>query len=69
LNAFLAKALYRRALAQVQLKDEEKAEQDLLEAGHLVPDDAAIQGELSKIRQQRKEKRDKEKKQFKKMFA
>jgi peptidyl-prolyl isomerase D len=56
-------------MAHVQLKDEEKAEQDLREASHLVPDDAAIQGELSKIAQQRKEKRDKEKKQFKKMFA
>jgi len=56
-------------LAYVQRKDEENAERDLLEAGHLVPDDAAIQSELAKIRQQRKEKRDKEKKQFKKMFA
>ncbi|KIM41336.1 hypothetical protein M413DRAFT_445361 [Hebeloma cylindrosporum] len=72
LNSALAaipKALYRRALAHVQLKDEEKAEQDLVEASQLVPDDAAIQSELSKIRHQRKEKRDKEKKQFKKMFA
>ncbi|KDR77002.1 hypothetical protein GALMADRAFT_246185 [Galerina marginata CBS 339.88] len=68
-DADKAKALYRRALAHVYLKDEEKAEQDLVEASRLVPEDAAIQGELSKIRQQRKEKREKEKKQFKKMFS
>jgi len=69
LSPFLAKALYRRALAHIQVKDDEKAEQDLTEASKLVPDDAAIQSELSKIAQKRKEKRDKEKKQFKKMFA
>ncbi|KAF9484054.1 peptidyl-prolyl cis-trans isomerase [Pholiota conissans] len=68
-NADKAKALYRRALAHTYLKEEEKAEQDLVEASQLVPEDAAIAAELSKIRQQRKEKRDKEKKQFKKMFA
>jgi peptidyl-prolyl isomerase D len=67
-NADKAKALYRRALAYVYLKDEDKAEEDLVEASHLVPDDAAIQAELGKIRQQRKEKREKEKKAFKKMF-
>jgi len=68
-NADKAKALYRRALAHIQLKDDEKAEQDLTDASKLVPDDAAIQSELSKIGQKRKEKRDKEKKQFKKMFV
>ncbi|KAG5643511.1 Peptidyl-prolyl cis-trans isomerase cyp40 [Asterophora parasitica] len=64
-----AKALYRRALARVILKDEEEAEKDLLEASKLVPEDAAISGELAKVRQRKKEKRDKEKKAFKKMFA
>ena len=64
-----AKALYRRALAHTQLKDEDQAEGDLVEASRLVPEDAAIAHELTKIRQQRKEKRDKEKKQFKKMFG
>lgn len=33
------------------------------------PNDAAIAGELAAIRKRQKEKRDKEKKQFKKMFA
>jgi len=67
-NADKAKALYRRALAHVYMKNEEQAEKDLVEASHLVPEDTAIATELTKIRQQRKEKRDKEKKAYKKMF-
>ncbi|KAF8816328.1 hypothetical protein BYT27DRAFT_7184179 [Phlegmacium glaucopus] len=67
-NADKAKALYRRALAHAYMKTEEHAEKDLVEASHLVPEDAAIAAELSKIRQQRKEKRDKEKKAYKKLF-
>jgi len=67
-NADKAKALYRRALAHAYLKSEENAEKDLVEASHIVPEDAAISAELSKIRQQRKEKREKEKKAYKKMF-
>ncbi|KAH6910662.1 peptidyl-prolyl cis-trans isomerase [Coprinopsis sp. MPI-PUGE-AT-0042] len=63
-----AKALYRRALARVQLKDDEKAEQDLLEAQKLAPEDAGITAELGKIKDMRKQQRDKEKKAFKKMF-
>lgn len=68
-DADKAKALYRRALAHTHLKDEDKAEADLVEASRLVPDDAAIASELTKIKQQRKEKKEKEKKQFKKMFG
>ncbi|KAJ7285895.1 peptidyl-prolyl cis-trans isomerase [Mycena rebaudengoi] len=64
-----AKALYRRALAHSILKDEEAAEKDLSDALAIVPDDKAIAGELTKIKQRRKEKRDKEKKAFSKMFA
>ena len=67
--ALLAKALYRRALAHAYLKTEENAEKDLVEANHLVPEDAVIAAELNKIRQQRKEKREKEKKAYKKMFG
>jgi peptidyl-prolyl isomerase D len=63
-----AKALYRRALARVQLKDDEQAEQDLLQARGLAPEDAAINAELAKIKETRKQQRDKEKKAFKKMF-
>jgi peptidyl-prolyl isomerase D len=51
------------------LKEDGDAERDLVEASQLVPDDQAIAGELVKVRQRRKEKRDKEKKAFKKMFA
>ncbi|KAF9045407.1 peptidyl-prolyl cis-trans isomerase [Panaeolus papilionaceus] len=68
-DADKAKALYRRAMAHLYMKDEDTAEADLIEASRLVPQDAAINGELTKIRAQRKEKREKEKKQFKKMFA
>ncbi|KAG6819907.1 Peptidyl-prolyl cis-trans isomerase cyp40 [Arthromyces matolae] len=64
-----AKALYRRALARVILKNEDDAEKDLVEASKLVPDDAAIAGELSKVRQRKKEKRDKEKAAYKKLFS
>jgi len=68
-NADKAKALYRRALAHAYLKTEDNAEKDLVEASHLVPEDAVIAAELNKIRQQRKEKREKEKKAYKKMFG
>ncbi|KAJ7614132.1 peptidyl-prolyl cis-trans isomerase [Roridomyces roridus] len=63
-----AKALYRRALAHTIVKDEDEAEKDLVAALAIVPDDAAIASELAAIRKRRKEKRDKEKKAFKKMF-
>ncbi|KIM82826.1 hypothetical protein PILCRDRAFT_97375 [Piloderma croceum F 1598] len=64
-----AKALYRRALAHVILKEEDAAESDLITANELVPEDQAITNELTKVKQRRKEKKDKEKKAFKKMFA
>jgi len=64
-----AKALYRQALARIILKDDEQAEKDLTEASQLVPDDSAIKGELSKLRHRRKEKRDKEKQAYKRLFA
>lgn len=65
----LAKALYRRGLARVILKEEDAAEADLIAASELVPEDQAIAGELVKLRQRKKEKKEKEKKAFKKMFA
>jgi len=64
-----AKALYRRAVAKIILKEEDGAEKDLVEASRFVSDDKAIANELSKLRQRKKEKREKEKKAFKKMFA
>jgi peptidyl-prolyl isomerase D len=41
----------------------------LVEASHLVPDDKAIAGELAKVKQHRKELKEKEKKAFKKLFS
>ncbi|KAJ3760007.1 peptidyl-prolyl cis-trans isomerase [Lentinula raphanica] len=68
-NADQAKALYRRALAHTILKDDDSAEKDLVEASKLVPDDQTISGELARVRNRKKEKRDKEKKAYKKMFS
>ncbi|KAH7883030.1 cyclophilin-like domain-containing protein [Phlebopus sp. FC_14] len=68
-NADRAKALYRRALARVALKEEDAAEADLVAASELLPDDQAISNELAKVRQRKKEKREKEKKAYKKLFA
>jgi len=68
-STVLAKALYRRGLAHVVLKEEDAAESDLIAASQLVPEDQAITNELAKARQRKKEKKDKEKKAFKKMFA
>jgi peptidyl-prolyl isomerase D len=51
------------------LKEDDDAEPDLLAANQLVPSDAAITSELAKVKQRKKEKRDKEKKAFSKMFS
>lgn len=67
-ESFSAKALYRRALGQVIMKEDDAAERDLIEASQLVPDDQAITTELVMVQQRKKTKRDKEKKAFKKMF-
>jgi peptidyl-prolyl isomerase D len=66
---YTAKALYRRALAHIILKDEEQAEKDLVKASKLVPGDDAISGELSKLKQRMKAEKDKQKASFKKLFS
>ncbi|KAJ3554946.1 hypothetical protein NM688_g2842 [Phlebia brevispora] len=68
-DADQAKALYRRALAYSATKEDDLAEEDLTRAHGLVKDDAAIIAELEKVRGRKKEKREKEKKAFKKLFA
>ncbi|KAI0942917.1 hypothetical protein AcV7_002202 [Taiwanofungus camphoratus] len=68
-DADKAKALYRRALAHVVLKEDEEAEEDLVRANELVKDDKAILGELHKVRQREKDKKEKEKKAYKRLFA
>ncbi|KAL6304659.1 cyclophilin-like domain-containing protein [Sparassis latifolia] len=68
-DADKAKALYRRALARGVLKEDDAAEEDLVQANQLVKDDKAILSELGKVRQRKKEKKDKERKAYKKLFA
>ncbi|KAI0634595.1 peptidyl-prolyl cis-trans isomerase Cpr7 [Trametes polyzona] len=68
-DADKAKALYREALAHVALKEDEEAEEALVKAHALVKDDKAIIGELEKVRGRLRGKREKEKAQFKKLFA
>lgn len=63
------KALYRRALARVVLKEDDEAEKDLVEASKVVPGDEAVKKELEKVRARKKERREKEKKAFKGLFA
>jgi peptidyl-prolyl isomerase D len=67
-TASLAKALYRRGLANSLLKDDQAAEENLREALRLVPEDQAIANELARVREISKTKREKEKAAFKKMF-
>lgn len=64
-----AKALYRRAIAYIYMKEEDKAESDLAQAAELIPTDTAIASELEGIRRRRKELREKEKRAYKKMFG
>ena len=75
LRTTTAKALYRRALAKVALKDDDGAKSDLLEASNLLEVEdplnlkAAISTELAKIAQREKGLKEKEKKAYKKLFA
>ena len=64
-----AKAYYRRALARLQMKDEDKAEEALIKASKLAPEDKAIAAELGKIKAAQKEQRERQKKAMKKLFA
>ena len=60
--------LFRRAIANLTLSDEEQAEKDLLDA-RAISNDEAIVKELEKVKAKKKEKRDKEKKAFRGLFA
>jgi peptidyl-prolyl isomerase D len=65
-----AKALYRRGLAYIALKQDDEAESDLVEADKILEGkDAVLRKELEKVRARRKEKRDKEKKAYRGLFA
>ncbi|KZV98381.1 hypothetical protein EXIGLDRAFT_728114 [Exidia glandulosa HHB12029] len=62
-----AKALYRRALAQSALRDDEAAEQDLVEASALSKD-KAISDELEKVRGKMRAQKEKQKAGLRKLF-
>ncbi|KAL7413033.1 peptidyl-prolyl cis-trans isomerase [Mrakia frigida] len=64
-----AKALYRRALANVELKSDDLADEDLKKAKTLVPGDAAISNLIVKVAKRREERKVKERAAFGKMFA
>lgn len=64
-----AKALYRRGVAYVKLKDEELAIKDLEEAKKLAPEDKAIVAELAAVKKAAAERLAKEKKAYRKFFA
>ncbi|KAG9010307.1 peptidyl-prolyl cis-trans isomerase cpr6 [Tulasnella sp. JGI-2019a] len=63
------KALFRRGVAKIALKDEDEAYADLVEANKLVPGDESLKKEMMKLKAKQKEKRDKEKKAFKNLFS
>jgi peptidyl-prolyl isomerase D len=63
------KALYRRALGKIQSKDDEGAAKDLKESLEYVPGDAGSLSQLKLVEQRRKERAEKEKKAYAKMFG
>ncbi|KAM0746401.1 hypothetical protein T439DRAFT_329847 [Meredithblackwellia eburnea MCA 4105] len=63
-----AKALYRRAVAELAVKEEQAAIADLENAAKLVPSDAAIQKELVAAKKKVEEKKAKSRAAFGKMF-
>ena len=68
-DADKAKALYRRAVAEVGLKDEDGALKDLEEANKLVPNDAAVVKELTQVKKAAAERAKKEKAAYSKFFS
>ncbi|KAH8159753.1 hypothetical protein CIB48_g8497 [Xylaria polymorpha] len=68
-DAEKGKALYRRGLALIKLKDEEEALKALQEAWKLLPNDAAIAKELDTVKKQAAARVAKEKAAYKKFFS
>lgn len=68
-DAEKAKALYRRGVALIHLKDEDAAIAALEQAKKLVPGDAAITKELDTVKKQAAARLAKEKAAYKKFFA
>jgi peptidyl-prolyl isomerase D len=67
-DADKAKALFRRGVAHIGLRDEESALKDLEAAHKLVPADASIKAELTRVRKKVSERAAKEKAAYKKFF-
>ncbi|KAI9735827.1 MAG: peptidyl-prolyl cis-trans isomerase cpr6 [Cirrosporium novae-zelandiae] len=67
-DADKAKALYRRAVAYIGMKNEEDALKDLEEAAKLAPGDPAIEKEKTTVKKKVAEREKKEKAAFKKFF-
>lgn len=63
------KALFRRAVANVGLKDEDAAVEDLEKAAVLVPEDGGVKQELAKLRKAAAERAKKEKAAYSKFFT
>ncbi|WVQ93122.1 peptidyl-prolyl cis-trans isomerase D [Kwoniella sp. CBS 9459] len=63
------KALYRRALSEIQKKEDEEAEKDLKAALECVPGDAGVLKALKDVENKRKERKEKERKAYAKMFG
>ncbi|TLS28237.1 hypothetical protein PpBr36_01530 [Pyricularia pennisetigena] len=68
-DAERAKALYRRGLAYIRLKDEDAAIKDLEEAKKLAPGDAAVAKELDQVKKAAAARAAKEKAAYKKFFS
>ena len=68
-DAEKAKALYRRAIAEIGLKNEDAALTDLEEANKLVPGDAAVIKELAVVKKAVTERAKKEKAAYSKFFS
>lgn len=68
-DADKAKALYRRALAKIGLRDEDGAVKDLEDAQKLAPKDAAITNELNATKAKQAERAKKEKAAYSKFFS
>ena len=64
-----AKALYRRAISNVVLHEDDDAEKDLLEALTLTPNDQACLRELNGVRERKKAEKERQKKAFRGMFS
>lgn len=67
-DADRAKAYYRKGLANIGLKDDDQAVEDLEEALKLAPSDAAITKELGIVKKKRADQEKKEKAAYKKFF-